>query len=42
MKTNAEAITASELTKHALTLSDAGQHAVLAYLDDNLQVRHDD
>jgi hypothetical protein len=42
MKTNAEAITESELAKHALTLSDAGRHAVLPYLAENLQVRHDD
>lgn len=42
MKTNAEAITESELAKHALSLSDAGRHAVLPYLSENLQVRHDE
>lgn len=42
MKSNAQAITESELAKHALALSDAGQHAVLPYLAENLQVRHDD
>lgn len=41
-KTNAEAITESELAKHALSLSDAGRHAVLPYLAQNLQVRHDE
>jgi hypothetical protein len=42
MRSNAQAITESELAKHGLKLSDVGEGAVLPFLDQSLRVAHSD